>query len=137
VIYLYSAGSVVQLSAVSLSHQRFCTDSPAFVTATLSKQPIFCGIEITISPPYCGFPSLSHQLPDVVAAGVVVETVETVVLGKAMEVEVEGREVVVVFVGTVDVFEVVVPQETMIIEITIKHNNSTSAADFFIRTSYS
>jgi hypothetical protein len=54
-----------------------------------------------------------------------------------MEVEVEGREVVVVFVGTVDVFEVVVPQETMIIEITIKHNNSTSAADFFIRTSYS
>jgi hypothetical protein len=86
-------------------------------------------IRIVISPPYCGFPSLSHQLPEVVVVGIVEVVVVAidvlVVLGAVMV-------VVVVEVAAGAVVEVVHDASSM--ESIISPVNVIQITPFFIQT---
>jgi hypothetical protein len=89
-------------------------------------------IRIVISPPYCGFPSLSHQLPEVVVVGIVEVVVVAidvlVVLGAVMVVVV----VEVAAGAVVEVVEVVHDASSM--ESIISPVNVIQITPFFIQT---
>jgi len=82
-------------------------------------------IRRVISPPYCGWPRLSHQFP-VVA---VVVVVGLVVVAVVVVVVVAG--VTVVFVPWV----VVLAHDAITSDITMRHVNNNQIAPFFIQTS--
>jgi hypothetical protein len=91
-----------------------------------SKFTIFAVYRITISPPYCGFPSESHHFPVVVVVGVVFG----VEIG-----DVVGLDIVVVVLDIgVDVdmdVEVEVVQDAKTSDISVRQVNTIQIAPLF------
>jgi hypothetical protein len=84
-----------------------------------------------ISPPYCGLPSVSHQLPDTVVGLVVVIVVE-VGLDVDVDVMVEiGVEVDVALDVVVDL-----AQDAKTSDVTMRKVNTIQKAPLFIHSSY-
>jgi hypothetical protein len=87
-------------------------------------------LERTNVPPYCGLPSLSHQLPDIpvveVVVTLVVVVVEVVETGATVVVWVVVLEAVVVLV-VVDV-----PQDAKTIDATMRRVMTSQKVPFFI-----
>jgi hypothetical protein len=97
-----------------------------------SKLPMFAAYRRTISPPYCGLPRLSHQLPvAAVVVGVVVGAVVVAVVGGAVLVV-----VVVVVMGVVVDVVADVAHDAKTSDITIRQVNTIQIALLFIWTSF-
>ena len=95
-----------------------------------SKFVILLVVRSEISPPYCGLPSLSHQLEVtavevVVAAGLVVDVVTRAVVVFEVVVTAGVDNVVVVVVD-------VVVHDARIRDVTIKHVSAIQANPLFI-----
>jgi hypothetical protein len=89
-------------------------------------------IRIVSSPPYCGFPSFSHQFPAVVVTGLV-EVVAVVIAELVVEVAVVAMTVVEVVTGAVvEVVEVV--HDASIRDSIIRPVNANQVTPFFIQT---
>ena len=98
-----------------------------------SKVPMLLNFEITRSPPYVGWPSLSHHFPLSAVVGVVV-TVDLVVV--CVTVVAVVLVVVVLLVGIVVVDEVEVPQDANTRDMTRKQVMSVQSAALFKLSSY-
>jgi hypothetical protein len=97
-----------------------------------SKFAILLFIRITISPPYCGLPSLSHQFPvDGVDVGFTVDKVVEVVLGA-----VAVTEVVNMVVWDLPVTDVDVVQEAKINDVKMREVSTIQINPLFISSSY-
>ena len=99
-----------------------------------SKFVILLVVRREISPPYCGFPSESHQFPvvvePVVAGGLVVD----VVTGAVVDVVVFTTVVIVVTAGLDDVAVdvVAVAQDANTSDVTIKQASAIQIIPLFI-----
>jgi hypothetical protein len=97
-----------------------------------SNPVISLSIRIVSSPPYCGFPSFSHQFPAVVVTGLV-EVVAVVIAELVVEVAVVAMTVVEVVTGAVvEVVEVV--HDASIRDSIIRPVNANQVTPFFIQT---
>ena len=86
---------------------------------------------MTIVPPYCGVPSLSHQFPVEGLVVVVLVVADVVVVVVVFVVVV----VLVLVVVDVDVIVVVLVQDAKTIDITIRHVSAIQIAPLFITPS--
>jgi hypothetical protein len=96
-----------------------------------SKFAILLFIRITISPPYCGLPSLSHQFPaDGVVVGFTVDKVVEVVLAAVAVTEVVNVVFWDLLVTEVDDVEVV--QEAKINDVMMREVSTIQIVPLFI-----